>query len=394
MRILLNHPDKITGSLQLGINVMAKELEDVNFKDEIAVIFRGDIYNASALAEEIINVYDPRLKSSTEDLIRELYKLYGIEHTVRILDGAFSLVIFDMNVTNNISKIYFARDFLGLEPLYLAYGYGAGPPKYLVTSEPTADFDDIQSHYTSLEPFTPGSYSEFELIFQVNSCWSMNYIETYFHFPLTRFLKKLDEDEELFCKILKGRFAESCDTLVRFSKYSADSEIPIYCFVDGTPVNTMMVRTLRKMYPGAKINAFGVTASPVKMETAFEVSKKYGCEYFVFDDWAACSKNIIYSTENIIYSTKNIIYSTETKETNHRVVVFTTVGIELLFDNREENDIQYDKESRASLLQIPGFFNRWVSGLSHTILLKNPFFDRTWLQLYMALPVGLKRKLF
>ena len=79
--------------------------------DNIILICNGEIYNFRELAKH--NNINLTTNSDCE-IILHLYKLYGIEYTLTILDGVFAFVLYD----KNISKFFIARDPYGVRPLY------------------------------------------------------------------------------------------------------------------------------------------------------------------------------------------------------------------------------------------------------------------------------------
>ena len=83
--------------------------------DDITLICNGEIYNYKELFEEI------KVKPSTHsdcEIIIHLYKLYGIEQTLRMLDGVFSFVLYDNCLNSEHPQLHVARDPFGVRPLY------------------------------------------------------------------------------------------------------------------------------------------------------------------------------------------------------------------------------------------------------------------------------------
>ena len=68
------------------------------FRDNIAIVFNGEIYNYKEFANSEI------------EAIFYLYKKYGVEF-VKKLDGMFAIAIYD-------KKLYLFRDIFGKKPLY------------------------------------------------------------------------------------------------------------------------------------------------------------------------------------------------------------------------------------------------------------------------------------
>ena len=103
--------NNFVGFHRLSINGLDSESNQPFIIDNILLICNGEIYNYKKLYENI--KYKPTTNSDCEIIIY-LYKLFGIEYTLNLLDGVFAFVLFDYN----INKIYVARDPYGVRPLY------------------------------------------------------------------------------------------------------------------------------------------------------------------------------------------------------------------------------------------------------------------------------------
>ena len=82
----------------------------------ITLICNGEIYNYKALFKSI--GVTPTTHSDCEVIIH-LYKKFGIDDTLRMLDGVFSFVLYDNQVTYGNKIIHIARDPFGVRPLYI-----------------------------------------------------------------------------------------------------------------------------------------------------------------------------------------------------------------------------------------------------------------------------------
>lgn len=88
-----------------------------NENSDISIIFNGEIYNFLELRDSLVKRgYVFRSGTDTE-VILHMYMEYGIEETLKQLNGMFAFVIADMRT----QKIYITRDRFGIKPLYLAY---------------------------------------------------------------------------------------------------------------------------------------------------------------------------------------------------------------------------------------------------------------------------------
>ena len=82
--------------------------------EEVIILLNGEIYNASSFREDLeINGVKFRGTSDTE-IVLNLYMFYGIEKTLKLLNGMFAIVIVDLRTSN----LYLARDRYGIKPLY------------------------------------------------------------------------------------------------------------------------------------------------------------------------------------------------------------------------------------------------------------------------------------
>ena len=122
--------------------------------DNTYLICNGEIYNHAQLCNEL------KINSETHsdcEVILHLYFRYGIEHTLTLLDGVFAFVLLDMN----ISKVFVARDPMGVRPLYQYIG-----SMYMFSSEMKSIYDlfsilrEVRGKDIGyIEPFLPGTYS-------------------------------------------------------------------------------------------------------------------------------------------------------------------------------------------------------------------------------------------
>jgi len=141
----------LSKTIRVGINAY---FSDNYFVDgNIFLLFSGTVYNAREL---FLKATPPKCihTNADEKIIIFLYKLYGIETTIQLLDGVFSFILLD-NTTMN-EKLFIVRDPLGISPLYC--NTVNGHQQYSVKP-------------IDGEEFTPASYSSFELGVFVNAKW-------------------------------------------------------------------------------------------------------------------------------------------------------------------------------------------------------------------------------
>ena len=158
------------GLSHCGMNIMMNN-SNIYKDPNITILLKGEIYNMKILCSQM-NI---SLETKPECLIMHLYKKYGIECILQVLDGVFSFILFDYYFGNEISKIYVVSDICGIIPIY-------------------SFMDNKTMHFTE-KKFTsekyvenkilPGCYSLYELGDTVSAEWKMSNIinKPYFLLP-------------------------------------------------------------------------------------------------------------------------------------------------------------------------------------------------------------------
>jgi len=151
--------------------------------NDIAILCDGKIYNYEILYQELDIV------PSTDfdfEIIIHLYKKYGIEYTLELLDGIYSFVLIDFRLNNVNSNIYIARDPFGIKPFYILRpdknikenNHFMNPNIYAFATKnhilnkikEKLDNNSSKINYI-VEEILPGTYSHFELNYKVLSSW-------------------------------------------------------------------------------------------------------------------------------------------------------------------------------------------------------------------------------
>ena len=82
--------------------------------EDCVLICNGEIYNWKDLHRSL-NI--PTKTGSDCEIIIHLYKKFGIEYTVNMLDGVFAFLLLDKNT----NKVFVSRDPYGVRPLFCSY---------------------------------------------------------------------------------------------------------------------------------------------------------------------------------------------------------------------------------------------------------------------------------
>ena len=159
--------DQINELTPCGIKIMMNKNNMVIYTD-VAILLKGEIYNLQTW----ISVLHLPVETTPEDVIIHLYKKYGIEYTLQVIDGVFSFILFDFCYDNMISNVYIVKDPLGIIPFYCF----TNNKTILFTSSkvmPDTFVEDV---------LLPGSYTIYELGYKVNAEWLVSPIKNKYYF--------------------------------------------------------------------------------------------------------------------------------------------------------------------------------------------------------------------
>jgi hypothetical protein len=168
-----------------GINIMMNK-SIISIYPDVTIFLLGEIYN---LQTWISNLHLP-IETIAEDVILHLYKKYGIEYTLQVLDGVFSFILFDYYYENIISNIYIVKDPFGIIPFYCF----TNDKTILFTSSKVIP-DTYREPDKYIEHILyPGSYTIYELGYKVNEKWVVSPIKnrSYFVVPNSVIILPLD----------------------------------------------------------------------------------------------------------------------------------------------------------------------------------------------------------
>lgn len=162
---------------RVGINIYFSN----NFRHkDVIIIFKGYLYNLDYIRNNFIIT-----AKSIEENIIELYLKFGLEYTLKILDGVFSFILFDYNFQGGFSKLYIVSDICGTLPIFI------NTPKQSKIYE----FSTHKTHENIM--CENACYSLFELPIKVAPEWEPKlFNKKYFVIPTSIFTNKtfLNED--------------------------------------------------------------------------------------------------------------------------------------------------------------------------------------------------------
>jgi hypothetical protein len=102
-------------------------------------------------------------ETSKRNIVVELYKKYGFEDMMELIEGDYSFLLLDYNIHGEESLLYVARDPFGIYPLY----YYDNPPEYSYSFTIESDIHKNKIYI----PFAAGHYQKFSHSHKVSSSW-------------------------------------------------------------------------------------------------------------------------------------------------------------------------------------------------------------------------------
>jgi asparagine synthase (glutamine-hydrolysing) len=390
-----------------GIDDVSNQPITIN---EIAVICNGEIYNYKQLYKEM-NV-TPTTNSDCEVIIH-LYKKYGIDHTLKMLDGVFSFVLIDYRLSNKTSKMYIARDPYGIRPLYYLrpdngteiFGFAS---ELKMVNEIKNKLNESKRYRQNniiynIEQFTPGTYSVFDFNYKVNSLWQISkdrypYHSTGFHTNIYNPSQRFITDNIQY--YLKSAVEKRCSTTDR----------PIACLLSGGLDSSLIAALVNDYHikhnlPTIETYSIGLAGSE-DLKYAKIVADYLGTKHteilLTEQDFLNAIPEVIsaiesYDTTTVRASIGNWLLGKYISEHSDAKVIFNGDGSDelaggYLYMNYAPDHIEFDNETCRLLKDIHAFdvLRSDKSISSHGLEPRTPFLDRSWVQFYLTIPSSIR----
>ena len=198
--------------------------------DGRALVCNGEIYNYKQLAQ----AHRVDLKTGSDcEVLLPLHRELGIDALCKRLDGVFAFAVVDQG------RLYFARDPIGIRPLFIAKRMnGAGRLEVMVSSE----VKGIPPVFDDVEPFPPGNFGYFEYD------TGRLQLTPYYHYDYPE-LSDITE-EEAIVGIREKLFAAVDKRMM--------SDRPIGCLVSGGVDSSLIAAMVAKHYDVGTLHTFNV----------------------------------------------------------------------------------------------------------------------------------------
>ena len=409
----------IFGFHRLAINGLNDSANQPLRIDNIVLICNGEIYNHKELYE-LMNI-EPETESDCEVIIH-LYKLYGIEQALQMLDGVFAFCLLDMRMGSNSSKIYMARDPYGIRPLYIMR-----PTKQVLSKFKTLNEDKIciasemkmiyniyiecnqnKSCSYTLQQFQPGTYTYAEMEHTLIPNWKIinhgvSYHTTGFT-SCTRLSNNVNVND-IYKQIqyyLSNAVEKRCIT----------TERPVACLLSGGLDSSLITALVNEYYKKTGKGALETYCIGLEGSDDLKYAKR------VADYLGTNHTEVILQEQDFLDAIPYVIYDIESYDTttvrasignwligkyisehSDAKVIFNGDGSDeltggYLYVGSADDQIEFDKECRRLLKDIHTFdvlrSDKCIS--SHGLEPRTPFLDREWVQYYLSIPYHIRCK--
>lgn len=401
--------DFILGFHRLAINGCDDiSHQPIILNNDYYLICNGEIYNYKELYEKM--GITPTTNSDCE-VILHLYIHYGIEQTLRMLDGVFAFILVDLNVHNDKPIIHVARDPLGVRPLYKLYKeysgkslYGfASDAKSLIEFKKSKNDRNEQNKYF-LQHFEPGTYQTFIYSAKILRRWVFKSQKRYFNFNFSSLCNVNHYTEKMIYQniifYLKNAVYKRC----------SNTERPVACLLSGGLDSSLicsLVCEYNKQHnkPPPETYSIGITGSQdlhyAKIVADFLHTKHTEIKISE-SDFVNEIPNVIktvesYDTTTIRASIGNYLLGKYISLNSDAKVILNGDGADelcggYLYMFHAPDDIEYDNECVRLLEEIHMFdvlrSDKCIS--SHGLEPRTPFLDRSWVQFYMSIPINIR----
>jgi asparagine synthase (glutamine-hydrolysing) len=418
------------GFHRLAINGLNDNSNQPIIINDIAIICNGEIYNYKELYKSM-NVR--RNTDSDCEVIIHLYKKYGIDHTLQMLDGVFSFILIDYRLENTESKIYIAKDPYGVRPLYFLKSNGYYNTDYNVyafaselkiiielknklneknieikkptSKNPIIDIN-INTKY-DIYQFQPGTYMTFNLSYKACCSWEPTNLMTCYHKPgfvTNMFINKSPETYIDIYKNIQKYLVNSVE------KRCSTTERPIACLLSGGLDSSLIASLVNDYHIKNKLKpietySIGLEGSE-DLKHAKMVAEHIGSNHteivLTEKDFLDAIPDVIYAIESydtttVRASIGNWLLGKYISEYSKAKVIFNGDGSDelaggYLYMNYAHDNIDFDKETRRLLDDIYLFdvlrSDKCIS--SHGLEPRTPFLDRSWVQYYLSIPIEIR----
>lgn len=215
---------------RLAINDVSDKGNQPMVSNDIIMMANAEIYNHKDLTTK----YNLESKSLSDcEAILRLYEQIGFDAMIRQLHGVYAIILTD----NEGKKIYFARDRIGVRPLY--YGFSFDHQIFALSSTP----DSLTDFCFYIKPVTPGCSILVDLT-SSNPTWIFEKLgELDLSLSVNRIFEPVNKIKETLEKAVKMRLM---------------TDRPMGCLLSGGLDSSVIAYLLTKFLGGENVRTYSI----------------------------------------------------------------------------------------------------------------------------------------
>uniref|UniRef100_A0A6C0B5F4 asparagine synthase (glutamine-hydrolyzing) n=1 Tax=viral metagenome TaxID=1070528 RepID=A0A6C0B5F4_9ZZZZ len=347
--------------------------------NSLTLICNGEIYNYKELAED----NDFKMKSSSDcEIILHMYKKYGIEHTVKNLDGVFAFILVD----ETLNRVWAARDPIGVRSMFI----GETETSTCVASELKSITNSKISLVNNIRQFPPGHYCD---LMEHQGKTFVKYYE--YSYPTN-----LDTDPDVIMSNIKR-------LLIKATGKRLLSERKIGCLLSGGLDSSLIAGILCEFYEPSELSTFSIgLEGSVDLKYARIVADYLGTDHHEVIVTEEEMLNTLeediqmiesYDTTTVRASTPMYILSKYIRDNTDVVVIFSGEGSDessgsYMYFHNAPDATEFKKET-VRLMEDLCYFDvlrcdKSTAGAGLEV--RVPFLDKEFLQYYLSIKPELK----
>ena len=368
------------GFHRLSINGLNEKSNQPFIRDSVMIICNGEIYNYKYLYKMIDECSET---DSDCEIIMNLYLKFGIRETVKLLDGVFAIIVIDMNE----NTIYFARDPLGVRPMFLCYN---GDEIFL--SSELKQINNFKRNHTEVQQVKNGHYYIYH-DFKLNE---------YKYFTLSN-VRLISTDNNLLVK----------NGLINAVKKRLLSDRPIACLLSGgldsSLITSIVSYLCKQQNNNFKLNTFSIgLQGSTDLIYAKKVSEYLNTNHteiiLTENEFFNSIPEVIkiiesYDTTTVRASVGNYLVCKYIKEKTDFKVIFNGDGADelaggYLYFKNAPTLIDFNIECNR-LLENICFYDVLRSDKSissNGLEPRTPFLDKNFVNMYLSIPVEYRKQ--
>ena len=362
-----------------GLSVEGDQPMTINQNPYLSLICNGEIYNAFDVARK----ENFKMETGSDcEIIIHLYEKYGIDRTIRMLDGVFAFCLYD----EASGRLFVGRDPIGVRALY----YGETINGDIAFA---SEMKSIQPLVSECQQFLPGTYSVYDIE-------TTDFIENvrYYNYNYKGYIT--DDWEELKNNI-RTKFYRAVEKRLM-------SERPIGALLSGGFDSSIVCAVLVKVFDITNLQTFsvGLEGSP-DLRYAREVAEYLGTDHheviLTEKDMLNAIPDDIYQIETfdtttIRASTPMYMLSKYIKENTDVTVIFSGEGSDeasgsYLYFHNAPDDVAFENETKRLMKDLCYYdvlrCDKSTAGAGLEV--RVPFLDKDFLDYYLRIPGCHKR---